>query len=119
MLELLQAIAFRLRALTPVAVVLFVAGIAVFAGSAIGVVPEGYLTPGLLAAIWGVWLFVLTTGLRGALPVVSADQPWSVRLRTRLARAGYVLMAWVILGTGVAAILLSARLLLLWFDGRA
>lgn len=119
MLELLQAIAFRLRVLTPVAVVLGLAGIGVFAGSAIGVAPEAYLTPGLLAAIWGVWLFALTTGFRVALPVVRPDQPWGVRFRARLARAGYVLMAWVILGTGVAATLLSVRLIMLWLDGRA
>lgn len=119
MLELLQAIAYRLRALTPVAVVLGVAGFGLFAGAALGAAPEAWLTPGLLVAIWGVWFFALTTGFRSTLPVVRREQPWGTRFRARLARAGYVLMAWVVLGTGVAAILLSVRLLLLWLDGRA
>lgn len=119
MLELLQAIAVRLRALTPLAVALGAAGFALFAGSAVGIAPASYLTPGLLAAIWGVWLFALITGFRGVTPAAAPDLSWARRQRARLARAGYALMAWVVVGTGLAALFLSYRLGVLWLDGRA
>lgn len=119
MLELLQAIAVRLRVLTPLAVVLGAAGFALFVASVIDLAPESYLTPGLLLTIWGVWLFALITGFRGAPPAVTADLSWARRQRVRLARAGYVLMAWVVVGTGLAALFLSYRLGVLWLDGRA
>lgn len=119
MLEILQAVAARLRVLTPLAVLLGVAGLGLFIGSAVGIAPASYLTPGLLATIWGVWLFALITGFRGALPAAAPEQSWARRQRLRLARAGYVLMAWVVVGTGLAALFLSYRLGVLWLDGRA
>jgi len=119
MLELLQVIAVRLRVLVPLAVVLGAAGFVLFVGSAVGFAPASYLTPGLLATIWGVWLFALITGFRGAPPAAAPEQSWARRQRARLARAGYILMAWVVVGTGLAALFLSYRLGVLWLDGRA
>lgn len=119
MLEFLQAIALRLRMLVPLAVVLGAAGFVLFAAAAVGLAPATYLTPGLLAAIWGVWLFALLTGFRGAPPASAPEQSWARRQRARLARAGNILMAWVVVGTGLAALFLSYRLGVLWLDGRA
>lgn len=114
MLETLQKITLRLRLLLPLAVVLGCAGAAVFVWSVATADGDGYLAPGLLAAMWGAWLFTLVTGFRSVPPPAGDQQPFRTRFRSRMIRAGYTLMAWILLGAGLAALFLTWRLLVLW-----
>ena len=114
MIEALQKIAVRLRPLMPVAVLLGVAGCALFTWSAVTVKNDGYLAPGLLAALWGAWLFTLISGFSAVPPPARQQQPLRKRLRIQLARAGYTLMAWIILASGLVALFMTFRLLALW-----
>lgn len=117
MLERLQRIAVRIRPLLPLSVVLGLAGVAVFLWSAAtgGAGEEdGFLIPGLLATLWGAILFVLITGFRNVPPPAGPQHSFGIRLRIRLARASYHLMAWFIVGASLAALIMSYRLLMLW-----
>lgn len=114
MVTVLQRIAWRLRPLTPLAVVLAAAGLATFGWSVLSADGDRVLIPGLLCAVWGAWLFTLITGFSSLQPPPDPAQPWRLRLRRRLAWAGYRIMAAAVIGGGLAAAFLTLRLLVLW-----
>lgn len=113
MLRLLQTLAIQLRPLAPLALAVFAVGVVAFAALVIRGAPDRHLAGALLAAIWGGWWLTLLTAF-GRAPA----EPWHAgslraRLRRRLARAGYLTMAWLLVASGLAAALLSVRLLML------
>lgn len=117
MLEKLQKTAHWLRPVLPVSVLLGIAGVALFLWSAAaggGRQDDGALILGLIATLWGALLFALITGFRQVPPPVSDRQPMLSRVRTRLARGAYVLMAWAMLGATAVSLLMTYRLLMLW-----
>ena len=116
MLEKLQKVSGLLRPLTPLAVLLGLAGLGLFAWSAVTSDGDGYLIPGLLAALWGAWLFTLITGFRSVPPPAGGQERFAARFRTRLARAGYGLLAWIVVGAGLAALFMTYRLLTLQYS---
>lgn len=113
MVELLQAIALRLRPLMPLSVAVMLAGLGLFAASVTMTDRDGWLVAGLLAALWGGWLFTLLSGFHGPPPPADARQPLRMRLRLRLARAAHVVLAWVLIGAGLAGLFVTVRLVVL------
>jgi hypothetical protein len=112
--EALQKLASHLRPLMPLSVAVGVAGCALFTWSAVTQQGDGYLAPGLLAAVWGAWLFTLISGFNDTPPQARRQQSWRTRLEVRLARTGYTVMAWIILVSGLVALFMTYRLLALW-----
>jgi hypothetical protein len=113
MVELLQAIAVRLRPLVPLSLAVTLAGLGLFAASALMVDGDAWLVAGLLAALWGGWLFALLTGFRVIPPAADVRQSLGSRLRLRLARAGYVALAWALLAAALVAGFVTFRLVTL------
>lgn len=114
MLERLEKITRGLRPLMPFSAVLGVAGAGLFAWSAAVAEADDYLIPGLLAALWGAWLFTLVTGFRDVPPPASGQQSLRARSRVRLARIGFGVLAWILLAAGLAALFMTWRLLVVW-----
>lgn len=113
MLELLHAIAYRMAALRPLALLALVAGLAGFVAAVVTGATDRALAAALLVAIWGGWWFTLLAAFRRAPPVPARHTNLRGRFRTRLSRAGYLTIAWLLLASGVAAAFLSVRLLTL------
>jgi hypothetical protein len=117
MLERLQIAARWLRPVLPLAVVVGLAGVVLFLWSAAaggGGQEDGRLILGLLATLWGALLFTLITGFRQVPAQADPQQRLAQRLKTRLARACYVVMAWLMLGAAAISVLMTYRLLALW-----
>lgn len=118
MLERLQSVANWLRPLLPVAVLLGTAGALLFLWAAVagGTQDDGLLIFGLIATLWGALLFALITGFRHIPPTVDPALPWFRRMRAHLARGAYVLMAWAMLAAAAMAVMMTGRLLTLWWE---
>jgi hypothetical protein len=119
MLERLQITARWARPALPVSVVVSLAGVTLFLWSATaggGGQEDGWLILGLLATLWGALLFTLITGFREVPGPAESRQRLVQRLKIRLARAGYVVMAWLMLGASAISLLMTYRLLALWLD---
>ncbi|HEX7035527.1 MAG TPA: hypothetical protein VF210_07120 [Pseudomonadales bacterium] len=113
MLERLHAVAARLGPLRPVALAALVVGLAGFGWAAWSAAADRYLIAALLTAVWGGWWFTLLAAFGRALPDPGDGETLRARLRRRIARAGYLTMAWLLLASGGAAVFLSVRLLTL------
>jgi hypothetical protein len=120
-LERFEQVAGRLAGLLPVAVLVGVAGAGLFLWAAAtgtrsgdGASDDGLLILGLIAALWGALLFALITGFREVPAQVDTALPWFRRMRARLRRAAYLLMAWVMLGAAGVAVMMTYRLAMLW-----
>lgn len=113
MLERLHAVAERLGPLRPVALAALLAGLAGFVWAAWSAAADRYLIAALLTAVWGGWWFTLLAAFGRAPPDSRRAGSLRARLRRRLARAGYLTMAWLLLASGLAAAFLSVRLLTL------
>jgi hypothetical protein len=111
MLELLHALAARLRPLEPVALMVLAAGLIGFVWAVVTGAPDRWLSAALLAAVWGGWCFTWLAVFAGPPPGAPKSGSLRARLRYRLSRAGYLTLAWLLLGSGAAAAFLSVRLL--------
>jgi hypothetical protein len=114
-LERLQRTARLLRPVLPLAVLLGVAGAIVFLWAAAGGDRgDGALILGLVATLWGALLFALITGFRQVPPPTDPRLPLGARLRSRVARGAYAIMAWAMLGAAVISVIMTYRLMMLW-----
>jgi len=121
MLERLQKLAGWLRPLLPVAVLVGIAGAALFlwaaaGGGATGANDDGLLILGLIATLWGALLYALITGFRHVPHDVDPNLPWFRRMRAHLVRGAYVVMAWAMLAAAAMAVMMTSRLVTLWSE---
>lgn len=65
----------------------------------------------LLACLWSLFMLVFAYGFSGEIPVVDSAESWWRRLRKRIKRALWHLMALTMTGLGLATVLVSLRTL--------
>lgn|GEM_PF-1324047 len=73
-----------------------------------------YTLPGLLGTIWCLLLAIMITAFQ-SVPCVDKDKSFFQRIKVRLTRLGYWVLALVFLILTLALVILTFRLMTIWF----
>jgi hypothetical protein len=74
-----------------------------------------YLIPSVVGILWAIATYTFVVGFSAVPP--RADSSWGLfrRLKRKIVRMGYWLMAVAFIGTSVGVVVVSYRLLAVWF----